>query len=98
MGQAIGDQEMTRENLEMFYRLASISQQNDQIAEAVELFEKILAFDYHYQDGETRLLEAKEILKDLPTDTTQESGTLRAPVIVSNAGFSDRGVASAETV
>ena len=68
--QAIGDRELDRDTMPVFYSLATICHANDEVAEAVEIFEKILAFDYHYKDVEQRLVEARERLK---TVTTTES-------------------------
>ncbi len=68
--QAIGARELDRETMPIFYTLATICNANDEVAEAVDIFEKILAFDYHYKDVEQRLVEARERLK---TATTTES-------------------------
>ncbi len=61
--QAIGDRELDRESMPIYYSLATICNANDEVAEAVEIFEKILAFDYHYKDVEQRLVESRERLK-----------------------------------
>ncbi len=62
---AIDGQALSRENLAVFYTLASLHAENQQPAKAVEIFEKILAFDYHYRDVEQKLVEARELLKEI---------------------------------
>jgi tetratricopeptide (TPR) repeat protein len=57
--QSIGETELERDNLPVYYTLATILEANDQIVEAVEIYEKVMAFDYHYEDVERRLVEAK---------------------------------------
>ncbi len=61
--QAIGDAPISRENLEVFYTLATLHASDQEAAEAVDLYEKILGFDYHYRDVEERLIAAKEQVK-----------------------------------
>ena len=75
--QAIGDRELDRDSLPVYYSLATLCNANSEAAEAVEIFEKILTFDYHYRDVEQRLVEARERLKTLSTETTvpENSGT-----------------------
>ncbi len=75
--QAIGDRELDRDSLPVYYSLATICNANDEVPEAVEIFEKILAFDYHYKDVEQRLVEARDRLKTLPTEASvpEQSGT-----------------------
>jgi len=53
--QAIGDAELSRENVSAFYALATSHEAAEEWQEAVEIYEKILAFDYHHADVETRL-------------------------------------------
>jgi tetratricopeptide (TPR) repeat protein len=57
--QAIGDTELTRESVDGYYKLATIYQEDNKPREAVEIFEKIMAFDYHYRDVEERLAETR---------------------------------------
>jgi len=72
--QAVGDDELARENLEVFYSLASLNAANNAPHEAVEIFEKILAFDYHYRDVEQKLIEARDLAQQLgPIDSTGSS-------------------------
>ncbi|CAG0956726.1 eukaryotic-like serine/threonine-protein kinase [Myxococcaceae bacterium] len=57
--QAIGDAPLSRENVDAWYALANVHELAEDWSEAVEIYEKILVFDYHYQDVETRLAAAR---------------------------------------
>jgi tetratricopeptide (TPR) repeat protein len=59
---ATDGQELSRENLRAFYGLATVCEANQNIREACDLYEKILACDYHFQDVEERLGRIREIL------------------------------------
>ncbi len=61
--QAIGDRELDRDTMPVYYSLATICDANDEAARAVEIFERILALDYHYKDVEQRLAQARERVK-----------------------------------
>jgi tetratricopeptide (TPR) repeat protein len=60
---AIGSASVGRENVQAFYSLATVYEANQQIQDAAELYEKILAFDYHHGDVGQRLEKARELLK-----------------------------------
>ncbi len=79
LGQAIGDAELSRDNLPMYYTLATVYETNGQVREAVEIYEKILAFDYHYQDVEERLVRVRDHIQEMGglDSGTQEGGTSR---------------------
>jgi len=62
--QAIGDTELTRESVDGYYKLATIYQEDGKTREAVEIFEKIMAFDYHHADVEERLAETRAVLAE----------------------------------
>jgi tetratricopeptide (TPR) repeat protein len=62
--QAIGDTELTRGSVDGYYRLATIYQEDQKHREAVEIFEKVMAFDYHYRDVEVRLAETRLLLSE----------------------------------
>ena len=62
LNHAIGDQEVTRDNIRAFYELATAHDSNDELRDARDLYEKILAFDYHYGDTEQRLAGVRERL------------------------------------
>ena len=63
-------QELGRENLRAFYGLATVYEANQDIREACDLYEKILACDYHFQDVEERLGRTREILHSQTPPTT----------------------------
>jgi len=59
--QAIGDTELTRDSVESYYKLAVIYQEDGKSREAVEIYEKVMAFDYHFRDVEERLAETRAL-------------------------------------
>jgi len=61
--QAIGDADLSRENLDAYYRLATVNEAHGELREAVAVYERILAFDYHYADVEERLGAARDRLQ-----------------------------------
>jgi tetratricopeptide (TPR) repeat protein len=78
--QALGEQELSRENLPLYYTLATIHQENDELRECVEIYEKILALDYHYEDVEQRLAQLRDRVPSggVTGSATQDSGSARA--------------------
>ena len=87
--QAIGENALDRENLEVFYSLASLYASNNEPSDAVEIFEKILAFDYHFRDVEQRLLEVRELVQGQgPIETRGGSAAGRG--MMSGSGQSGR--------
>jgi len=70
LSQAVEDREIDRQTVGVFYTLATIHEENEEIREAVELYEKILAFDYHHQDVDQRLARARE---RMPADPEPEA-------------------------
>jgi tetratricopeptide (TPR) repeat protein len=67
--QAIGEAGISRENIDAYYSLANVHELSEDWKEAIEIYEKILAFDYHYSDVETRLAAARA--KDLASGTSE---------------------------
>jgi tetratricopeptide (TPR) repeat protein len=57
---AIGTADLDRENLRAHYCLATVLEVSGEPAEATALYEKILAFDYHYEDVEQRLSATRD--------------------------------------
>jgi tetratricopeptide (TPR) repeat protein len=57
--QAIGDTELTRDSVDGYYNLAVIYEQDGKPREAAGIFEKVMAFDYHYRDVAERLIAAR---------------------------------------
>jgi len=62
--QAIGDTELSKANVDSYYKLATIYQEDDMVREAVEIYEKVMAFDYHFVDVEKRLAECRASLPE----------------------------------
>jgi tetratricopeptide (TPR) repeat protein len=79
LSQAIGGAELTRDSLPMFYSLATVYEANGQVREAVEVYEKILAFDYHYEDVEQRLVRVRDQIQEMGglDSASHENGTSR---------------------
>jgi tetratricopeptide (TPR) repeat protein len=91
--QAIGDTELTRESVDSYYKLATIYQDDSKARDAVEIFEKIMAFDYHYRDVEERLAESRARLAEeepLPGTTQSNEKTLAGTPRNGGSGEVDR--------
>ncbi len=74
--QAIGDTELTRDSVDGYYKLATIYQEDGKPRDAVEIFEKIMAFDYHYGDVEGRLAKTRALIaEEEPLAGTSQAGT-----------------------
>ncbi len=58
--QAVGDSEVGRDNVAAHYALAGVYESSEQFAEAVELYQRILAFDYQYEEAAERLEQARQ--------------------------------------
>jgi len=58
--QATESQEIARSNVKAFYALARCYESNDEARQATDLYEKILAFDFNYEDVTTRLEETRK--------------------------------------
>jgi tetratricopeptide (TPR) repeat protein len=70
--QAIGDTEIGRENIEAYYELATVYEANQEFAKAADLYEKILAVDYHHGDVQERLSHAREQVRTSPASAASE--------------------------
>ena len=57
--EAVGQREIERKSVEAFFCLATVHEANGDWREAVDLYEKVLAFDYGYQDTAARLERAR---------------------------------------
>jgi len=58
--QAIGVAELDRESLPMFYTLATLHEENNCPSEALEIYEKVMGINYHYEDVEQRAVRLRE--------------------------------------
>jgi len=70
---AIGESDLDNENRDVYYRLATAYEAADEFREAVDLYEKILTFDYHYKDVEKRLEAARSKVQPDRTSTSQSA-------------------------
>jgi tetratricopeptide (TPR) repeat protein len=57
--EAVGQRELDRQSVEAFFCLATVYEANEDWREAVDLYEKVLAFDYAYEDTAARLERAR---------------------------------------
>ncbi|MCP4244016.1 MAG: protein kinase [bacterium] len=57
---AVGDARLDRDNVQAFFGLAAVHESTEDYREALESFEKILAFDYNYPDVAKRVADCKE--------------------------------------
>jgi tetratricopeptide (TPR) repeat protein len=58
---AIGQRPLERDNLRAYFALATVHEANQDGADAVTLYEKILAFDFNYEDVADRLARMREL-------------------------------------
>jgi len=70
LSQAIGDADLDIDNSDIYYRLARAHEAAEEYQAAVDLYEKILTFDYHYQDVEKRLESARSKVPEKPAEPT----------------------------
>jgi tetratricopeptide (TPR) repeat protein len=61
---AVGNSDLSHENLQAFYGLATVHEASENFEDALDLYEKILAFDFHHADVEQRLARCKEMVKN----------------------------------
>jgi serine/threonine-protein kinase len=66
--QAIGDSDLDSDNRDVHYRLATAHEAAEEFQAAVDLYEKILTFDYHYKDVEKRLEVARSKVRQEPAE------------------------------
>lgn len=83
--QALGGAEISRENVDAYYRLANVQEQGEQYEEAAAVYERILAFDYHYGDVETRLGVTRESADAAAREAARSQGELVAPAVASGS-------------
>jgi tetratricopeptide (TPR) repeat protein len=75
---AVGKADLDRDNVQAFYGLASVHEASGNAADALELYEKILAFDYHYGDVAERVAHCKKLVQqqgDKGTESSPLSGS-----------------------
>ena len=57
---AIGEADVTREALPMFYALATLHEEEGRADEALDLYERVAAVDYYYEDVDERAARLRE--------------------------------------
>jgi tetratricopeptide (TPR) repeat protein len=67
--QAIGDGPIDRATLRLHYMLATVHEANGETRDALAVYEKILACDYHYEDVEQRLARVRAKLATQPGES-----------------------------
>jgi eukaryotic-like serine/threonine-protein kinase len=92
--EALGSREIDRKNLDAYFCLATIYEANGDWREAVDLYEKVLAFDYNHEDTAERLERARTQLaaEAAPTAPAQVSGTSGRYVIRGTLGRGGMGI------
>jgi tetratricopeptide (TPR) repeat protein len=70
--EAVGQRDLVRDNIGAFYCLATVHEASGDIAKADQLYQKILAFDYHYEDVEERLAHTREQLSEQAKASAQK--------------------------
>jgi tetratricopeptide (TPR) repeat protein len=66
--QAVGTGDLDRHSLALHYALARACEAHGDLREAVDLYEKILGCDYHFEDVESRLAAAKKRVAESPAE------------------------------
>jgi len=64
--QAVGDGQIDRDSIRLHYTLAGVCEASGELREAVAIYERILACDYHFEDVEARLAAARARLAESP--------------------------------
>jgi serine/threonine protein kinase len=70
---ALANQELSSSNIPAFYELATVYEANEDARQAHDLYERILAFDYHYSDASERLDRTRKLLARLEAEQRAES-------------------------
>ena len=77
--QATAGAELGRETLPAYFALACVHEDNGELREAVDLYEKILSFDYHFGDVESRLAAARRKLEEAGPATADAAAGRATP-------------------
>ncbi len=79
--EAIGEQPLDQRTIRLYYTLATACESDGAHAEAADLYERILACDYHFEDVEPRLAAVRAKLAAMPegpsTDGVPAGGNAR---------------------
>ncbi|HTO53329.1 MAG TPA: protein kinase [Myxococcota bacterium] len=67
--EAAGSDNVTRSNVDAFYELARAHERQNDLAGAIEIYERILSFDYHFRDVAACLERCKAARPKTPEET-----------------------------
>jgi tetratricopeptide (TPR) repeat protein len=84
--QAIGDAPLDRETLPMYYTLATLHEENRCPREALEIYDRVMAIDYHHGDVEQRVARLRGQTGTVEPALPVSSGTPPAVRIGSPSG------------
>ncbi|MEE8556870.1 MAG: protein kinase [Myxococcota bacterium] len=76
--QAIGEAAITRQTVEAHYNLAQALEDNGDWRQAIDAYERILTFDYHYRDVAERLEHSKASYENQGTKRATHAGAAAA--------------------
>ena len=80
--EAIGERELDRETVDLFFCLATVYEAGGSAAAALDLYEKVLAFDYQYAGAAERLEHVRALVEAEPEP---EPEAPPAPAVASEA-------------
>jgi len=91
--EALGSRELDRKNLDAYFCLATIHEANGDWREAVDLYEKVLAFDYSHEDTAERLERARaQLAAEAAPTAPAVTGTSGRYVIRGTLGRGGMGI------
>jgi tetratricopeptide (TPR) repeat protein len=91
--EALGSREIDRKNLDAYFCLATIHEANGDWREAVDLYEKVLAFDYSHEDTAERLERARaQLAAEAAPTAPAVTGTSGRYVIRGTLGRGGMGI------
>ncbi len=77
--EATGSQTIARGSVEAFYELAAAHERQGDLVGAVEILERVLAFDYHYRDSAAALQRCKAALAKQTEDVAPATSPTVSP-------------------
>ncbi len=77
--EATGSQTISRGSVEAFYELARAHERQGDVPGAIEVYERILSFDYHYKDAAASLERCKASLAKQSTSSGESHPPLTTP-------------------
>jgi tetratricopeptide (TPR) repeat protein len=83
---AIGQSPLERDNLRAYFALATVHEANQDGADAMALYGKILAFDFNYEDVEARLARMRELADEQAAERQRAQSASATPTPTGVAG------------